>query len=327
MTTTTLPLESRDLALELRGLLEAIEPGQWKASAAEAVRRQMLALGDRVQRVLQSVGGETGGSLAGLTGALREAHRVLTEHLPAAGLAGGASRRAWKRFRADLLAVYQRLGATLTAWDIHVPSMRPTNYARNVLHVGSAVFTTLFVAFVPSPWMYGSVAAITVWAWTMEYFRRHSPGLNRLLMASLGAVAHPHEWYRVNSASWYSTAMLLLATMDWLTAGLVGVAVLGVGDPAAAIIGRRFGRTRLMNGRSLEGTAAFVVTGTLAAMLSLTLLHPEIPTGVALAACLLGATLGGIAELVSRRVDDNFTIPLTASVGAAIVLAAAGLGL
>jgi dolichol kinase len=93
----------------------------------------------------------------------------------------------------------------------------------------------------------------------------------------------------------------------------VGLAVLGLGDPAAAIVGRTFGRHRLADGRSLEGTAAFVVAGSAAAWLVLTSWHPEVPV----AATALAAAGGGAAgELVARRIDDNLVIPIAAAFAA-----------
>ena len=83
----------------------------------------------------------------------------------------------------------------------------------------------------------------------------------------------------------------------------VGIVVLGFGDPAAAIIGRRYGRVKLVNGRTLEGTATFVAVGTLVATSWLAVVWGMDPALALLG--FFGALAGGIAELFSRRVDDN----------------------
>ena len=93
--------------------------------------------------------------------------------------------------------------------------------------------------------------------------------------------------------------------------------VLGFADPAAAVIGRRFGQVRLINGRSLEGTATFFVTAWVTGMAALAVFHPEIPRAGVM--CLGAAVTGAIAELVSRRVDDNFTIPMSVALVAAAI--------
>lgn len=328
MSAATLQDDSRDLALELRGLLEQID--RWNPAistrttlaALDGLRERLVAVRDLVARLLGLAEGRTG--FGALRDALADAHRVLAERLPEAGLAPREARRAWKAFRAELLAAYDRLGTSLAAWDIHVPSLRPTNYTRNVFHVAWAGVVLVVLGLVPEAWLLPIVLGFFFAGWTMETTRRLSTRVNRFLMALFGPVAHPHEWYRVNSATWYVSAMLVLCVADVLVAGVAAVAVLGVGDPAAAVIGRRFGRIRIANGRSLEGTAAFVVTAWLAALAALRLLHPELGLGLSVVTALAAAVTGAIAELVARRIDDNFAIPLASAFGAAVVLQLAG---
>ena len=100
--------------------------------------------------------------------------------------------------------------------------------------------------------------------------------------------------------------------------------VLAVADPMAALIGRRWGRTRLCQGRSLEGTAAFVVSGMIITMAVLAIFYPGLGLGAMLLTAFLASLTGGIAELVSGRLDDNFTIPLAAAAGATLALTIVG---
>ena len=100
---------------------------------------------------------------------------------------------------------------------------------------------------------------------------------------------------------------------------MLGVAVLGFGDPLAAIVGRRFGRTPIRAGRTLEGSLAFVAAGGGAGLVALAVFTPEVPHAVGVA--LTAAVSGALAELFSQDVDDNLTIPLAAALGAAGMLA------
>lgn len=325
MTPATLPQDSRDLALELRALLEQIEPGRWSSQAVGGLRSQLVALRDGIGRLIDGVDAQ--GTVAALVTALREVRRVLTDHLPDADLAATEARRAWRRLRKELLAVYEKLSVSLAPWDIHVPSMRPTNYARNVFHVSNGVMVLAAVSLLSEGWLRVVITAIFVWAWSMEILRRGSPRLNAALMKTFAQVAHPHEAWRVNSATWYATALLVVTWLGWLTAGLSGALVLAVGDPVAAVVGRRWGRHRIRHGRSVEGSLGFFVTGAAASFLGLLLVRPELGWPVALLTSFIAAVCGAVAEIVSLRVDDNLTIPLSASLGAALVLAAAGAAL
>jgi dolichol kinase len=152
----------------------------------------------------------------------------------------------------------------------------------------------------------------------MEISRRFSVRINDFLLGILGVFAHPHEAYRVNSATWYTTALLIMALVFTPLQGVVGLAVLGLGDPVAALVGRRFGRVQLVNSRTLEGTLAFFVFGTGAALAALANFHPEIGFTAALFIAGVGSAAGALAELFTRRVDDNLAIPLGASLGATL---------
>jgi dolichol kinase len=204
---------------------------------------------------------------------------------------------------------------------VHEPGMRPTNYARNAFHVTSAIGATVLIEWLASPRALLVIAlAWAALAWACELARRRSEKVNVLLMRLFSKVAHPHETRRVNSATWYATALVLLAATGSTVLCIAGVVVLGIGDPLAAIVGRAYGRTKLIHGRSLEGTLAFAFSAALACFIAFVVFHPTLGVPLALGAAAAAAISGAAAELVSRRVDDNFSIPLSAAAGAWVVL-------
>lgn len=195
---------------------------------------------------------------------------------------------------------------------------RPANSARSLFHVASGATSLALMRLLPGrSWLVAVSLTLAVAAWMTEVARRRSPAINDSLMRLLGPIAHAHERYRVNSSTWYVTALVLLATFFPLRDAEIGVVVLGLADPAAGFIGRRFGRTRLRAGRSLEGTLTFALVGALAALAVLSVFHP-LPWSSRIVLALAGAVAGAVAELVSTRFDDNFTIPLTAALAASI---------
>ena len=105
---------------------------------------------------------------------------------------------------------------------------------------------------------------------------------------------------------------------------LFAVAVLGLGDPVAGLVGRRWGRVKLVNNRSLQGTLTFVVVGTLAARAAMLLVPTSIASGTLWLTTLGAAIAGGLAELLSRRIDDNLSIPVITATAAAALLALMG---
>jgi dolichol kinase len=73
-----------------------------------------------------------------------------------------------------------------------------------------------------------------------------------------------------------------------------------VGDPAAAIIGRKFGKHKF-KGKSFEGSFSFLIAAVAVAMIIPNL---KIPIG------LIGALVATVTEALSGGLDDNASVPL-----------------
>jgi dolichol kinase len=146
----------------------------------------------------------------------------------------------------------------------------------------------------------------------VETARMFIPSLNAFLLRYLKPLLKDTESHRFTG----STYMVLAALFSFLVLdkGLAVAALLflSVGDPMAAIIGRRAPGWRL-NGKSPVGTLALFLT---AVALSLILWSTDVasPLWVLLA----GAAIASLVEILPLPLDDNFTIPVIA--GAAMGL-------
>lgn len=195
---------------------------------------------------------------------------------------------------------------------------RPANLRRSLFHVASGLLALSLIVLLPGRgWLIAAASAFAIFAWTCEIARRRSPAVNARLMRFFAPIAHANEHHEVNSSTWYITALILLAIFAPLRAAELGVIVLAFADPAAGTIGRRFGKTRIRAGRSLEGTLAFVAAGTLAAGGWMMLAHGA-TFGTAALLGLAGAVAGAIAEIVVTKLDDNFAIPVAATCAVAL---------
>ena len=312
---TALAEESREIALDLYRLFGDLDRARWRAEANAALEERLASARTRLERLLadyeklQQHEGPLFPRLAELRHSLEHAPRV------------EEGRKAWLAFRARVQPSYEAMAASLRASAVQVPSLRPTNYTRSIFHLASALAGLAIIELVPS-WTAKMViaAAVAASAWTMELSRRHSARINAVLMKLFGPVAHPHEVHRVNSATWYATALVGLSLTGQTIPAAVALVALGVGDPAAALVGRRVGRLRLFNGRTVEGTLAFVAVS-LVASAALLLIGHQLSLGAALLIAASGAVAGAAAELFARGIDDNLAIPIVACGGAALAMA------
>ncbi|MBI4665873.1 MAG: hypothetical protein HY751_05605 [Nitrospinae bacterium] len=150
------------------------------------------------------------------------------------------------------------------------------------------------------------VAAVTLlavlWIW-VDSARLKLPRFNTWVMARFSFLMKKKEAHSVSGVSYLlgGTAIALL-----LFPPAVAVSTLffiALGDPAAAVIGKRFGTIKLLHGRSLQGSLA---------MLAVCLVVARFIGGFAWPVSIAGALVATLAELYSGRIDDNLMVPILA---------------
>lgn len=315
--TVTSSLEGQRIADELSDLLEAVDRALADNTSHAALRQRATEVTEQVRAALKA---EMEPRAAALREALREALETLERAMPAE-----AGESAWARFGEQVRPAQEALEAALARMTAAARPPRPMNRARMIMHVGMGTGATALTVLLPSrAWLVGLPLVVAVFAWTTEFLRVRSTRVNELMMTLFGPVAHAHERTRVNSSTWFVTGLLLIAMAFPRPACAAAVMALAVGDTAASLVGRRWGRTRLRSGRSLEGTAAFALVAGLAATL---VLRGAFPMGWAQAALLgsIAGVSGALTELYSERLDDNFSIPVTVAAVLTAVLMVQGL--
>jgi dolichol kinase len=183
---------------------------------------------------------------------------------------------------------------------------------RRLFHLAAGSSIPIIGVFAPKEAMVALLSVLAALSLAVETARMFIPSLNAFLLRYLKPLLKDTESHRFTG----STYMVLAALFCFLVLdkGLAVAALLflSVGDPMAAIIGRRAPGWRL-NGKSPVGTLALFLT---AVALSLILWSTDVasPLWVLLA----GAAIASLVEILPLPLDDNFTIPVIA--GAAMGL-------
>ena len=128
----------------------------------------------------------------------------------------------------------------------------------------------------------------------------------------------PGQWIVSGGAPVLAAALLAnLLFPPFIAAGALSVML--TGDAAAALVGRRFGKHKTVNGKSWEGFASFIIVGYIALATVMALVGVPAPFFVWGFA---GVVLAAVAELFQKqlKVDDNFSIPLCVGVVLYLVL-------
>ncbi|RLF92002.1 phosphatidate cytidylyltransferase [Thermococci archaeon] len=128
-------------------------------------------------------------------------------------------------------------------------------------------------------------------------------GVINMTDKEVDSIAREHERRGIGAHIYFTVAALIIVYFFPREVAIGSIAVATLGDAMAAIIGKPFGRHRFKNGKSVEGSLAYFLTGLL-------ILTPL----VGLKMALLGALVGTLAELYELPPDDNFSNQLAIAI-------------
>ncbi len=195
---------------------------------------------------------------------------------------------------------------------------------RKAIHLGALVLPLAMLAL-PTPLARWSLSGLAVLALSLDLARQRVPAVRRLLVdRAFGWMMRPEEIppeggpVVLNGAVWMC---LSAAACVWLfppSVGAAALAMLMIGDAAAAVVGRRWGAHKWPGSpKSVEGSLAYVV-----AAFAMGLAVTAWPgAGLTVAACALGAVAGAALEALPIPVNDNFRVPLLSGLAMWLVLA------
>ncbi len=182
----------------------------------------------------------------------------------------------------------------------------PPRIWRRLFHLIAGSTIPVAGIFAPEREFLIAVAVLAAGAVALDLSRFAAGPLNQVYMHWMAPLLKGEEVSRMTGA----THMLIAAALVfWLFGREVGVPVmlfLSLGDPAAAIVGRRLPGPRLA-GKSPGGTLAFAATG--AAVAAILLVSGAIQYHWAIWP---GAGIAALVELAGIPPDDNLSIPLIA---------------
>lgn len=180
---------------------------------------------------------------------------------------------------------------------------------RKTVHLSTLVLPA-WAYWGPEAWRQRGLLLAFFFGLGLDLLRLYWPPCGRWMRARIGRYLRADEEARLVSAHYLTLAAVVLG---WTVPRAIAAAALGylvLGDAAAALVGRRFGRHRVW-GKSLEGSlACFLCCLVLGWMLL-----PGRPLAV-----FGGALVATLAEALPLPVDDNWSVPLL-SAAALVALA------
>jgi dolichol kinase len=190
---------------------------------------------------------------------------------------------------------------------------------RKGIHFGSVIIP-ISAVFVSRMEMVLFLTALSLAMVLIDIVRSRNKVFRSFFLGLFGKVLRGKEQEGGMTASTILMASAALTILLFRTEIAVSALVfLSVGDSLAALIGKRFGSTKLVSGRTLEGSLA-ALFGCLVFSIPLMQLSAArgwtlSPTGLA-----FGALAATIAELFEIPLDDNLRIPVFAGLVMELVI-------
>ncbi len=177
---------------------------------------------------------------------------------------------------------------------------------RRLFHIIAGSSIPLAGIFLSETTMVWALVVLAAGGLALDLARFNLPWLNRIFMGLLTPLLKSDEAAHITGATYMIVAALLVYVLFGKDVAIPAMFFLSLGDPVAALVGRRMPGPRILD-KSLFGTAAFMGVGAGA-------------MGVLVAAggidhhwgLWVGVTVAGAVELASIPPDDNLAVPLLA---------------
>jgi len=186
--------------------------------------------------------------------------------------------------------------------------------ARKAFHMLSLVYLGFFTVFGRDT----TLIALGIWlglVWTLELARLNLPAFNRFLLGVFQGIHRPAEEKRISGVVWTSlgcwATVLLFGDSELLVRA--GILCVALGDAAAALVGKRFGRHPFRSGermKSIEGSLGCFAASFAGCLIA----------GLPLGASAAAAVCAAVVEAAPVPIDDNLWLPLVSAAVAAIFL-------
>jgi dolichol kinase len=176
-----------------------------------------------------------------------------------------------------------------------------------------------------------ALVSLTIAFLIVDIVRLRSARVNRRFMISFRALVREREASTLNGSTCFLIAASIVFILCDKSIAAIALAFLAVGDPAAAMVGEKWGKTRGgaeqgnaadsarsprnlrfsgMKGKSLEGSLACFVSCLVVGVILAVVTHLDLLVVV------VGAICATVMESISLRVNDNLSVPL---VGAGVM--------
>jgi dolichol kinase len=177
--------------------------------------------------------------------------------------------------------------------------------ARKSIHLGAIIVPLAYLhGWISKHALRDLLLAATVVSMGIELLRLHEPRVKMYFRQFFGNLIRRHEKRALLGSTYLLIAALVSVMIFPREICVAALGALILGDTAAALVGKAWGRVHLFGSRkTLEGSLACLIVSFLFAWKV---------TNLAWDVALVGAVVATLFEILPLPLDDNFAVPLSA---------------
>ncbi len=162
----------------------------------------------------------------------------------------------------------------------------------------------------PRPMAVPVFSCFAVFFITGDILRLRFPGVNKVAMVFMAPFMRESERTQLAGTTYLMAAAWIIIFSFKDPVVNLSLGFLAVADPMASLIGVLYGKTKLISGKSLEGSLTAFACCFLISCGYFYFMEVE-PVSHALILGLICGVVGALSELIPiGRIDDNFTLPI-----------------
>lgn len=191
-----------------------------------------------------------------------------------------------------------------------LPTRKNLQFARRLFHIanGVTIATLYWLSFTHQQAIH-TLGTFACLLYVMEQIRINYPEMSQKVMPLMKFIMRAEEQLKESAMVPYAFAVLLTIITFPKPLALIAIYTLAISDPLSAIIGIKYGKRKVVEHKSVEGSLAFFTS---AFIISLFVLSATLG-GFSISVLIISLVLSigtSIFEMLPLKVDDNLTIPL-----------------
>lgn len=179
---------------------------------------------------------------------------------------------------------------------------------RKFIHISSAWIAFAYI-FLSRDLMIGILAFLFLGSLFSDIMRFYSKWFNDFYMKVVGPVLRSHEvklrGITLTGATYLMFSALLSVLIFPKEVAISAIFLMTIGDAAAAVIGKSFGKIKFYS-KTFEGGLAFFIAGLIIVLLTPKLSNNVNEYYIGIAAVFITS----IIEMLPLKLDDNITVPI-----------------